>query len=304
MQKGLRIVKKLLLIMNPNAGTKRANKYLTDILFIFAEYGYDTRVCLTKGRGDGYAIAKKYAGNSDLVVCIGGDGTFNETVGGLVESGADTPIGYIPSGSTNDFGNGLGLSKRILQAAEDIMTGTMRKIDIGKFNDRYFSYTASFGVFTKVSYTTSQSIKNALGHLAYLLEGIKELSSIRSEHVRFEVNGNIIEDDYIFGAICNSTSLGGVLTLSTDVVDLNDGLFEILLIKMPRNIIDLNAIIFALNNKDYSSTDMIYFCSASKAMIETSRTVSWTLDGEYMEGSNVITMDNIHDAITLVVPSK
>ena len=114
MQKGLRIVKKLLLIMNPNAGTKRANKYLTDILLIFAEYGYDTRVCLTKGRGDGYAIAKKYAGNSDLVVCIGGDGTFNETVGGLVESGADTPIGYIPSGSTNDFGNGLGDRKSVV----------------------------------------------------------------------------------------------------------------------------------------------------------------------------------------------
>ena len=297
-------MKKLLLIMNPNAGTKRANKYLTDILVLFAKYGYETKVCLTAGRGDGHNIAKKFSPEYDLVVCIGGDGTFNETVGGLYESGSKVPLGYIPAGSTNDFGSGLGYSKRILQAAEDIMNGTTRNIDIGKFNERYFSYTASFGVFTKVSYTTSQSIKNALGHLAYLLEGIKELSSIRSEHIKIKVNGNIIEDDYIFGAICNSTSLGGVLTLNPDVVDLSDGMFEILLIKMPKNIIDLNAIIFALNNKDYSSTDMIYFCSASSAQIEADRTVSWTLDGEYMEGSNVISMENIHDAITLIVPSS
>ena len=297
-------MKKLLLIMNPNAGTKRANKYLTDILVLFAKYGYETKVCLTAGRGDGHNIAKKFSPEYDLVVCIGGDGTFNETVGGLYESGSKVPLGYIPAGSTNDFGSGLGFSKRILQAAEDIMNGTTRNIDIGKFNERYFSYTASFGVFTKVSYTTSQSIKNALGHLAYLLEGIKELSSIRSEHIKIKVNGNIIEDDYIFGAICNSTSLGGVLTLNPDVVDLSDGMFEILLIKMPKNIIDLNSIIFALNNKDYSSTDMIYFCSASSAQIEADRTVSWTLDGEYMEGSNVISMENIHDAITLIVPSS
>lgn len=295
-------MKRLLLIINPNAGTKRANKYLTDILFLFEKYGYRTDVRLTMSRGDGYSIAKDNSGKYDMVVCIGGDGTFNETVGGIVDSGCSVPIGYIPAGSTNDFGNGLGLSKRILQAADDIMTGSVRKIDIGRFNDRYFSYTASFGVFTKVSYTTSQSIKNALGHLAYVLEGIKELSSIRSEHIKIKVNGEIIEDDYIFGAICNSTSLGGVLTLSPDVVDLSDGLFEILMIRMPKNIIELNSIIFALNDKNYSSTDMIYFVSASSAQIEADKTVSWTLDGEYMEGSNVINMENIHDAINLIVP--
>ena len=294
----------LLLVINPCAGQRKSQKYLADIIGIFNRAGYTVLTFITGQSGDGEAAVLQYAAEIDLVVCCGGDGTFNETVGGLYESGSKVPLGYIPAGSTNDFGSGLGFSKRILQAAEDIMNGTTRNIDIGKFNERYFSYTASFGVFTKVSYTTSQSIKNALGHLAYLLEGIKELSSIRSEHIKIKVNGNIIEDDYIFGAICNSTSLGGVLTLNPDVVDLSDGMFEILLIKMPKNIIDLNAIIFALNNKDYSSTDMIYFCSASSAQIEADRTVSWTLDGEYMEGSNVISMENIHDAITLIVPSS
>ena len=296
-------MKKILLIINPNSGMKRANKYLTDIIVLFSNYGYITDVRPTMKRTDAYEYAKNLSSDYDLVVCIGGDGTFNETVGGMVDSGCTVPIGYIPAGSTNDFGNGLGLSKRILQAAEDIMTGTVRKLDIGRFNDRYFSYTASFGVFTKVSYTTSQNIKNALGHLAYVLESIKELSSIRSEHIKLMINGEVVEDDYIFGAICNSTSLGGVLTLSPDVVDLSDGLFEILMIRMPENIVELNEIILALNTKNYSSTDMIFFKSAAEAKIETDKTVSWTLDGEYMEGSEIIIMDNIHDAINIVVPS-
>lgn len=297
-------MKKLLLIMNPNAGTKRANKYLTDILLLFAKHGYESYVRLTQAKGDGYEYAKTCPSDAELIVCIGGDGTFNETIGGMLDSGIKIPVGYIPAGSTNDFGNGLGLSKRIMKAAEDIMTGTVKVIDIGKFNDRYFSYTASFGVFTKVSYNTSQTTKNTLGHMAYLLEGIKELSSIRSEHIKLKVNGELIEDDYIFGAICNSTSLGGVLTLSSDVVDLSDGLFEILLIKMPKNIIELNSIVLALNSKEYSSTNMIRFLSATSAQIEADKDLAWTLDGEYMEGSTVISMENIHNAVSLIVPNK
>ena len=297
-------MKKMLFVMNPYSGMRRASKYLADIIALFNEADYEVIAHMTRGQGDAIQIVKNRAKDMDLIVCCGGDGTFNETVTGILEAGADVPVGYIPAGSTNDFAASLKLSGNAMQAAQDILDGEPTPYDVGKFGDRYFSYVASFGAFTRASYTTPQSIKNALGHLAYLLEGIKELSSIRSEHIKIKVNGNIIEDDYIFGAICNSTSLGGVLTLNPDVVDLSDGMFEILLIKMPKNIIDLNAIIFALNNKDYSSTDMIYFCSASSAQIEADRTVSWTLDGEYMEGSNVISMENIHDAITLIVPSR
>lgn len=296
-------MKKMLLIMNPNAGLKKANKYLTDILMIFAKHDYEVTVCLTQKSGDATEYAKTLAASHDLAVCIGGDGTFNETIEGIVDSNCGVPVGYIPSGSTNDFAASMGLSRRVLTAAEDVVTGIERKIDIGKFNDRYFSYVASFGAFTKVSYTTSQDLKNVLGHMAYVLEGIKDLPTIRAEHIRLETENGSIDGDYIFGAICNSTSLGGILTINPDVVDMNDGLFEILLVRLPRNIIELNNIIFALNNHDYSG-DMITFLSASHAEIFASAQMAWTLDGEFMNGSDKIVMQNIHDAIRIIVPGE
>ena len=277
----------MLLIMNPNAGLKKANKYLPDILMIFAKHDYEVTVCLTQKSGDATEYAKTLAASHDLAVCIGGDGTFNETIEGIVDSNCGVPVGYIPSGSTNDFAASMGLSRRVLTAAEDVVTGIERKIDIGKFNYRYFSYVSSFGAFTKVSYTTSQDLKNVLGHMAYVLEGIKDLPTIRAEHIRLETENGSIDGDYIFGAICNSTSLGGILTINPDVVDM----------------IELNNIIFALNNHDYSG-DMITFLSASHAEIFASAQMAWTLDGEFMNGSDKIVMQNIHDAIRIIVPGE
>ena len=296
-------MKKMLLIVNPNAGLKKANKYLTDILVIFTKSGYDVTVRITQKIGDATEFAALLGREHDLVVCIGGDGTFNETVEGIVNSACGTAVGYIPAGSTNDFAASLGLSKRILTAAKNIVDGSPRKIDIGKFNDRYFSYVASFGAFTKVSYTTSQDLKNVLGHMAYVLEGIKDLPTIRAEHIRLETENTVIDGDYIFGAICNSTSLGGIVTISPDIVDMNDGLFEILLVKLPKNLIELNNIIFALNNQDYSN-NMITFLPASRAKICASPDMAWTLDGEFMNGSEKIVMQNIHDAIKIIVPTN
>ena len=224
-------MKNILLLVNPNAGTKKANKYLTDILVLFKENGYDTRVCITMGKNQVMPYVKDFGFECDMIVCIGGDGTFNETVEAVIETGCDKPIGYIPAGSTNDFANGLNLSKRIMDAARDIMDGTPVAIDIGKFNNRYFSYIASCGIFTKVSYNTPQSVKNTYGHLAYVVQGMKDLANIKSVHLKIEADGKVFEDDYIFAAICNSTSVGGILTIKPDVVDLTDGMMVILLIK-------------------------------------------------------------------------
>ncbi len=296
-------VNKMLLIINPNSGMKRANKYLADILMVFSTYGYDVNVKLTKGSGDATEYVKKYGRDVSLIVCIGGDGTFNETISGILESGCKTPLGYIPAGSTNDFATSLGISKKPIEAAKDIMTGKQTGIDIGMFNDRYFSYVASFGAFTKVSYTTSQSKKNLLGHTAYVLEGLKDLPTIRAEHIRFKIGDKQFEDDYIFGAICNSTSIGGFPAFGQDMVDLKDGLFEILLVKSPKNLIELNTIIFSANNRDYNN-DMVTLISASEAVITASEGLSWSLDGERMDGCTEIKLKVIPSAITLVVPDK
>ncbi len=295
--------KRLLLIMNPYAGQKSGKKHLADILELFCQEGYVPTVFMTTGIGNGYECTKTYAAAADLVVCVGGDGTFNEVVSGVIDSGADVPIGYIPCGSTNDFAAGLKLSKTHLRAAKDIVEGTPKTYDVGRFEGRYFSYVASFGAFTRASYATPQNLKNALGHLAYILEGIKDLPNIRPVHMRFETADTVFEDDYVFGAISNSTSLGGILTIDPETVDLNDGLFELLLVKYPKNAAELNECIRCLQEKKYHSS-MITFHSAARVHITADESVDWTLDGERESGKAHITVENRHNAFRLITNTK
>ena len=289
--------------MNPCSGTMKANKYLTDIVNIFTVNDYVSTVLTTTKRGDGRIYAKNYAKKVDLIVCIGGDGTFNEVVSGVIQSGVRVPIGYIPAGSTNDFANSLHLSKGIVKAAHDIVQVEPLSLYIGNFNGRYFSYVASFGAFTKTSYATPQNVKNALGHLAYVLGGINSIASIRAEHMAFEVNGMKYEDDYIFGAISNSTSVGGILTLKPELVDMSDGEFELLLVKAPHDLVELGAIIHMLTTQNYED-EMITFINASEFNIHASKETSWTLDGEYQEGMEEIKVVNMHHAIDLIMNGK
>lgn len=292
--------KNVLIIMNPCSGTKKANKYLTDIVQVFTVNDYIPTVLTTTKRGDGTLYAKSYADKVNLIVCIGGDGTFNEVVSGVIQSGVRVPIGYIPAGSTNDFANSLHLSKGIVAAARDIVQGEPVSFDSGMFNDRIFSYVASFGAFTKTSYATPQNVKNALGHLAYVLDGITSIASIRSEHMVFEINGVRYEDDYIFGAISNSTSVGGVLNLKPELVDMSDGEFEVLLVKSPKDLVELAAIVHLLTTQNYEDS-MITFVNASEVIIHADKNTSWSLDGEYQEGAEEIKVSNLHHAIDLVM---
>lgn len=292
-------MKKMLFIMNPCAGKRRANRYLADILAIFNRAGYDVTVHMTAGHGDATTVTEQRAAEFDLIVCCGGDGTLNEAINGLLRCGLDTPLGYIPAGSTNDFACSLNLSTKPLQAAQDIAHGTPRYYDICKFGDRYFSYVASFGAFTKASYATSQNLKNALGHTAYLLSGIRELTQIRKLHVRMELEDQDIEDDFIFGAICNSTSVGGILTLAPDQVDMADGLFEILLIRAPKKLSELAQCIHAIKTQTYNCS-MITFVSASKVKIIADSEMNWTLDGEQEDGHDEVEASIIPHAVRIM----
>ena len=295
--------KRLLLIMNPYAGQKSGKKHLADILESFCKAAFVPTVFMTTGTGNGYMLAKAHTAAADVVVCVGGDGTFNEVVSGVIDSGVDVPIGYIPCGSTNDFASGLKLSKTPLRAAQDILDGTPKTYDIGLFGGRYFSYVASFGAFTRASYATPQNLKNALGHLAYILEGIKDLPNIRPVHMRIETADTVFEDDYIFGAISNSTSLGGILTIDPDTVDMNDGLFELLLIKYPKTATELNECIRCLQEKNYHSS-MLTFHSTNRLNITADKTIDWTLDGEHEPGHEQITVENRHNAFRLITAKE
>ncbi len=292
-------MKKMLFVMNPYSGMRKAGRYLPDIIAMYNRAGYRVITHMTGGQGDATRVVEEEAGNVDLVVCCGGDGTFNETITGILKSGASVPVGYIPAGSTNDFASSVGISTNIMQAAEDVMEGEPMELDVGLFGDRYFSYVASFGAFTRTSYATPQSVKNALGHTAYVLEGISELSQIRKIHVRMELDGQAVEDDFLFGAISNATTVGGFLTLDPNMVDMADGKFEIMLVRAPVDISEISECIWAVQSQKYNCA-MITFRSASDIKVYADPLVPWTLDGEREDGHEMVQVQNLHRAIRVI----
>ena len=293
-------MKKMLFIMNPYSGKRRANKYLVEILEIFNRAGYRVTVHMTAGQGDATEVARATGAEMDIVVCCGGDGTFNETVAGVMQCGREVPVGYIPAGSTNDFAASLKLPTEPLEAAQEIVEGEPVSYDVGRFGDRYFSYVASFGAFTRSSYATPQNVKNALGHTAYVLSGITELSQIRNEHVKMEIDGQVVEGDFLFGAICNSTSVGGILTLDPKQVDMADGKLEVLLVRSPHSLLELTECIAAVQSQQYNNCEMITFRSGSEIRITADPNMPWTLDGEREDGHGEIRVVNNHLAYRLV----
>lgn len=296
--------KKILLIMNPKSGTMQAAKYLSDIVSTFSRAGYLTTVLMTEKRGDARVWAMEYGADYDVVCASGGDGTFNEVLDGLITGGHDTSIGYIPSGSTNDFAQSVGLPKGILASADRVVNGEASHLDIGCFNGRYFSYVASFGAFTSTSYSVPQNLKNILGHTAYVLGGIKDIVTIKSVHAKIIAdegtpNETSCEGDYIFGAICNSTSVAGILSLDKFDVDMNDGLMEVLLVRMPKDPIELNSIVVNMLNGTLN-TRQIEFFSAKDIRVEIDHGTHWTLDGEYESGEDTNTINTLRSAIRLI----
>ncbi|MBR5740045.1 MAG: diacylglycerol kinase family lipid kinase, partial [Firmicutes bacterium] len=292
------------LIYNPNSGTRKSARYLSQVLEVFTYHGCTTTALPTLKRGDARDYVIEYGPAHDIVVAMGGDGTYNEVVAGLMASGLDLPLGYIPAGSTNDFAASMGLSKSIPQAAEDICLGTPVPVDCGTFNDRTFTYVACFGAFAKASYDTPQDIKNILGHLAYVLSGATTLGDIRPISAKVTVDGKTFEGKYLFGAVSNSTSMGGILKLKPEDVDLSDGLFEVMLVKDSSDLIEIGDLVRAAAMQDYDNTPMLTFIDGRHFEFDIPEAVDWSLDGEYQKGTQHITIDNRHNVINLIKRQK
>ena len=273
-------MKKLQFIINPMAGRQQAQTDLYKMVKIFADHDYEVTVYPTRARLDCTRKVLEDAGRFDLVVCCGGDGTLNEMVSGMMQRQDRRPMGYIPLGSTNDLAVSLRLPTRVEEAALRAVTGNEFHMDVGTLNDRYFNYIAAFGAFTETSYATPQEIKNALGHLAYILEGVKSLGKILPIHVKITADDEQFEEDYLFGAVTNTISLGGVLKLDPEKVLLDDGMYELLLVKNPTNALEAQAMLTALMTQNFDGP-LVKMFHASDITFESSHEISWTIDGEY-----------------------
>ncbi len=295
------MMKKVLMIVNPISGRSQVGRYLLDITNQFSREGIFLTTYVTQAKSDAFRKAKAEAGNYDIIACSGGDGTLDEVVAGVSKSGYTPKIGYIPSGSTNDYAQSLQLPADMVRSAQIIVEGHALTVDIGtirdigKTNEWYFVYVVAFGVFSDVSYRTSQDMKNMLGHMAYVLEGAKSLLDIKPYRMTITIDDDqVLEGDFIYGMVANSESVGGVNNIAGNDVELDDGYFEVVLVRNPVTPFDWQPIIFGLLNKE-SDGKLIYYLKARKVRIQCDQPVAWTVDGE--DGGS-------HDNVEVVVHEK
>ena len=294
-------MKKMLFIFNPRSGRERLRTKLLDILDLFVKAGYEVTVHVTQSAGDAQKQVEKKGGGVELLVCSGGDGTLNEVVSGMMAWSREKrpQLGYIPAGSTNDFAASLDLPKNMLRAAAIAVAGRPFAIDVGKFGDgRYFVYVAAFGAFTEVSYKTPQEAKNLLGHQAYMLEAVKRIAGLKSYRMKFFWDDQELEEDFILGMVTNTISIGGFKGLVQPRVALNDGEFEVMLVRKPRTPKDIQSIVSCLINKD-AENDCVYMFRTSNLRMESEEIVDWTLDGEYGGGVKEICIENLREEIVV-----
>lgn len=289
----------VLLVINPVAGKQKIVAYKAQVVQVFEQAGYAVTLLETPSQGGLPEPLAKALPGMDLVVCAGGDGTLNETLSTLLQNDVKIPVGYIPAGSTNDFASSLGLEKNPVSAARQIVSGTEHILDAGRFANRYFSYVASFGAFTQASYNTTQNLKNSLGHLAYVLEGMKELPRLKSYHVRVKADAQIFEGDYVFVSVSNATTIGGVLRLDESLVDFSDGIFELMLVKMPANLLEFSRIVLSLMTGSFDP-ELITISHGKRMQFDCEEEMPWSLDGEYAQGGMHAEIEVCKDALTLI----
>ena len=294
--------KRAIVIVNPIAGRMTVEGELDTLKAALEERGYFTKIYVTKAKGDAKIAAAKFGQSWDLVVCCGGDGTLNEVISGLLTIEQKPTLMYYPCGSTNDFASTLGLPKRLDKRTLDVDKRDVMNLDVGLFNNELnFSYIASFGIFVKASYSAPQKLKNTFGHFAYVLQGMKEIPTIfKSYHTKVTHDGGVIEGDYALVAVANSTSAGGVLKLSRDEVKLDDGLFEILLVKGVKNPADTVGVISKLLKKEYNN-EYVTLIHTTEAIIECAEAPAWCTDGEFAGNVSRVEAKCLKGAVRILI---
>lgn len=290
-------MKNLLFIYNPKSGKMQINQYMDKIIDYYSENGYFTTCYATQAQKDAREKIETYGKDFDQIIVSGGDGTLDEVVSGAMRAGIKPVIGYIPTGSTNDFAKSLKIPDDINLSKNLAIHGEIRTLDVGKLEDKYFTYVAAFGSFAQVSYETDQTMKNIFGRSAYIFEGMKTISNLKSYKAKVTIDDEIIRGDYIHGMVTNSVSVGGFTKLVGSNVGLDDGIFEIMLVQTPKNLADLNQIIAAI--RSHEDNEFVTFKNGRKFIFETEEDLRWTLDGEYGGRTKTCHIEVIHKAIKL-----
>ncbi len=294
---------RMLFVYNPHAGKATIRGHLLDIIDIFTKAGYEVTAYPTQSQGDGEKRVRDRADDYSIVVCSGGDGTLDEVVSGMMNSEFKVPIGYVPAGSTNDYAKSLNIPSVMTKAAQIVVNGNDFLSDVGTMNDKYFVYCAAFGIFTDVSYSTDQSLKNALGHAAYILQSVKELQDIKTYHMKITYgNGTVLEDEFIYGMVTNSIQVGGIQNITGKNVKLDDGEFEVTLVRKPKSLIDIPNLVGAILDSKILSSDDLINIKLRNITFESDAPVAWTRDGEYGGEHTKVVINNLPHAMTIKVP--
>lgn len=293
-------MKKLLFIINPKAGRTAIKTDLFEIIMIFSNAGYEVVTYPTTGPDDAERKVREDGAAYDLIVCAGGDGTLENTVCGYMNMGEKkVPIGYIPVGTTNDFARSMHISRKPIEAANQLVTGEENLIDVGSFEGKNFIYIAAFGIFTDISYSTRQSLKKVMGHSAYIIEAVKNVMNYRSYEIEAELDNNLITGNYIYGMVTNSFSVAGFKIRGSKHVVLDDGKFDCLFIRTPKNPAELQQIITALLSNDIDKNEMFFECKAKRVVIRCEEEIPWTLDGEFGGNYKEAVIENIEKAVSI-----
>lgn len=295
--------KRALLIVNPCAGKTKSRAGTFEIVDKFSKGDYEFSIQTTTCQGDATNIVKRELDGKDMVVCCGGDGTLNETINGVMDMPRRVPIGYIPTGTTNDLATSLGIPSGIKEATDLIIGGHTNDYDVGLFNNRCFTYVASFGAFSRASYATPQKYKNMFGHAAYIVAAVPEVMNIHPTKMRIEHDGGVIEGEFMFGAVSNSLSVGGFFKLPREEVKFNDGVFEVLLV--PKiGMTHLFPILHKVRSQNYDGKEIIFFKTSKIKIYAPDEEVPWTLDGEFGGNHHNVSIHVLERAVEIYSPEN
>ena len=293
--------KNLMLIINPNAGKGGYKNNLAEALKTLDNGGYRTTLYFTSAPGEATELVRHFANKYDALACMGGVGTLSEVVSGMVKLSSPPPLGYFPMGTTNDVARTLNLPVNdALSAAMRMLNGKPHDFDVGLFgDDKYFAYIAAFGAFTDIPYVTPQDQKKWLGHLAYVLQGAQQLNKIEPIHAVIEHDNGVVEADFLYGSMSNSTSVAGIMKLPEQLVCLGDGMSELVLVKNPAKIAALPQMLESVISQRFDNENILVL-HTTKAKFSFDAPVSWTRDGEDGGRLTHIELSNIPRAVQLI----